>query len=452
MSKPSILLWSEEAGLQQDLPGRLTHEGFEVIRSSRMAETLDLLKSAHPDLAIIGSSGSESRHDLEMAGLVHRQSRGTPVIFIVENSSESMAIAALKAGVNDYFKQPLSYEELLKSIRRQLSESRGDSLGKKPAPPVAAAGPSFIGETPALLKIKDYIRRAAATDCNVLITGETGTGKENVAQLLHWHSPRREQPLVCINCAALPENLLESELFGYERGAFTGASEPYPGKLRLAEGGTVFLDEIFEMSPHMQAKLLRALDTRKIYSLGGKKPIPLNLRIVAATNQDPEAAMEEHTLRRDLFYRLNVARVNLPPLRGRLADVPLLLHHFLREMNRRYGRGVESFSPEVMELLLGYDWPGNIRELRNLVEALFINLEPQSRCVSPEHLPEAFQRLNENSEEPREDREQVLRALVATRWNKSEAAQKLHISRMTLYRKMEKYELQSAKTAAGRGH
>ena len=186
----------------------------------------------------------------------------------------------------------MSYKELLESIRRHLPGTGAESSGNQPAFQAGDPGPGFIGETPPMRKIKDYIARAAAIDCNVLITGETGTGKEKVAELIHWQSSRREHPMICINCAALPENLLESELFGYERGAFTGASEPYPGKLRLAEGGTVFLDEIFEMSPFMQAKILRAVDTRKIYRLGGKKSIPLNVRIVAATNQDPEAAME----------------------------------------------------------------------------------------------------------------------------------------------------------------
>jgi len=283
-----------------------------------------------------------------------------------------------------------------------------------------------------------------------LITGETGTGKEKVAELVHWHSSRRGKPMVCINCAALPENLLESELFGYERGAFTGASGAFPGKLGLAEGGTIFLDEIFEMTPYMQAKILRAVDTRRIHRLGGRKSIPLNVRIVAATNQDPERAMAEGVLRPDLFYRLNVARIHLPPLRERLTDLPLLLEHFLQEMNRLYGRRVESFSPEVLALLLGYHWPGNIREVRNLVEALFINLAPQSRCVSLTHLPEAFQRLQENLGQPQGEKAQLLNALMTTKWNKSEAAQKLRISRMTLYRKMEKHEIQNSPGVTGR--
>jgi transcriptional regulator with PAS, ATPase and Fis domain len=198
------------------------------------------------------------------------------------------------------------------------------------------------------------------------------------------------------------------------------------------------------MTPYMQAKILRAVDTRRIYRLGGKKSIPLNVRIVAATNQDPEDSLAQGTIRQDLYYRLNVARVHLPPLRERPADIPLLLNHFLKEMNRLYGRRVENFSPEAMELLLGSNWPGNIRELRNLVEALFINLDPHSRCISLTHLPMAFHKLHANRQAPQGEREQILKALQATQWNKSQAAAKLQWSRMTLYRKMEKHEIQNS--------
>jgi DNA-binding NtrC family response regulator len=376
MDRPLILFLDDKNSLNQDLPQHLSQQGFKVVRSSRgTEEAFELLQGANPDLTIINSN--HSIRDLETAELLRRQSRGTPVLLIVQESSESKAIAALRAGVNDYFKQPVSYRELLASIRRHLPVPPAATAGATPPSPAGETEPTFIGATPRILKIKSYIARAAAIDCNVLITGETGTGKEKVAELIHWQSARREHPMICINCAALPENLLESELFGFERGAFTGASEPYPGKLRLAEGGIVFLDEIFTMSPFMQAKMLRALDTRRIYSLGGKKSIPLNIRIVAATNQDPEDALAQGTLRQDLYYRLNVARVHLPPIRERLTDIPLLLNHFLKDMNRVYGRRVESFSPEVVALLLGYGWPGNIRELRNLVEALSLTSPPR---------------------------------------------------------------------------
>ena len=440
MEKPLIHLLDDNSTTNGEVLRHLTQHGFKVVWSGLKPEDCRLGRGTKADLAIICSIKDNGRQGLEAARLLRLQCHRTPVILIVQESSETKAVAALRAGINDYFTWPVSYEELLASIRRQLREARAD----KPAVPKEAPEARLIGETPVFRKIKDYVLRAAATDCNVLITGETGTGKERVAEMIHRHSARREKPMICINCAALPENLLESELFGYERGAFTGANNPYPGKLRMAEGGTVFLDEIFEMSPHMQAKLLRALDSRSIYSLGGRTPIPLNIRIVAATNQNPERAIEQGVLRQDLFFRLNVARVHLPPLRERQMDIPLLLEHFLQEMNQRYDRQVESFSPEVMELLLGYAWPGNIRELRNLVEALFINLP--ARIVSMVHLPESFQRLQDNLEQPQGEREQLLAALLATNWNKSQAAENLHISRMTLYRKMEKYEINTSQT------
>ena len=447
MGQPLILVLDDKNSFNQDLPQRLSQQGFQVARSRLGTEAVDLLQSVNPDLTIINAN--QNGQDLETVRLLRRQRPNAPVILIVKESSETKVIAALRTGIDDYFKHPVSFKELLESIRRHLPGTGAESAGNQPAFQEGDPGPGFIGVTPSMRKIKDYIARAAAIDCNVLITGETGTGKEKVAELIHWQSLRREHPMICINCAALPENLLEGELFGYERGAFTGALSSYPGKLCLAEGGTVFLDEIFEMSPFMQAKILRAVDTRKIYRLGGKKLIPLNVRIVAATNQDPEAAMEQGTLRRDLFYRLNVARVHLPPLRERQLDIPLLLQHFLREMNCRYGRRVENFTPDVMALLLSYSWPGNIREVRNLVEALFINLDPQSRTVSLNHLPEAFQRLHENLEKSLGEKEQLLNALLTTNWNKSEAAQKLRISRMTLYRKMERYDIQAAKDVIG---
>jgi DNA-binding NtrC family response regulator len=447
MKRPIVLILEGERNFNQDLQMHLSQQGFEVIVSFQNTQALHYFQKAKPDLAIIGSYRHDISEQLEVVRWLRQQSQTTPVILIVKESSEAKAIAALRVGVNYYFKRPVSPEELLASIRRHLPGSLRKAPADKPASEEPETWPpGFIGETPCMRKLKEYIIRAAAIDCNVLITGETGTGKERVAELIHWCSPRRERPMVCINCAALPENLLESELFGYERGAFTGASQSTPGKLRLAEGGTVFLDEISEMSSYMQAKILRAIDNREIYSLGGQKQIPLNIRVVAATNQDLEGTMGQGTFRKDLFFRLNVARVHLPPLRERKADIPLLLEHYLQEMNRRFGRQVEGFTEEVMDLLLSYYWPGNIRELKNLVEALFINL-PAGR-VSLVDLPESFQRLQENLEVPLEERERLLNALLATNWNKSRAAQKLKWCRMTVYRKMQKYQIKALKEVA----
>jgi DNA-binding NtrC family response regulator len=441
MNKSLILLFAAET--DQDLERHLAHQGFEVLRPQPGTEADFLLQRDRPALAIIDSSGPDPAGDLETASRLRRQSPVTPIIFIVRRSSEAKAIAALRTGVSDYLKRPFSFEELLESIRRHYPLPPPGSSPDAASPPPEKGEPLLIGLAPRILDLKGYIARAAALDCNVLITGETGTGKERVAELIHWHSARRAKPMVSINCAALPETLLESELFGYERGAFTGAYASYPGKLRLADGGTFFLDEIFDMAPYLQAKILRVLDTRSIDSLGGRKSIPVDVRIVAATNRNPELALEQGLLRQDLYYRLNVARIHLPPLRERPIDIPQLLQHFLEEMNRRYHRQVEGFSPEVMALLMSYAWPGNIRELRNLVEALFINLP--ARVVSLAHLPETFRPLLANRDKLRDERELLLEALQTTNWNKSQAAGKLQWSRMTLYRKMEKYAISNSR-------
>ncbi|MBW2163252.1 MAG: sigma-54-dependent Fis family transcriptional regulator, partial [Deltaproteobacteria bacterium] len=285
--------------------------------------------------------------------------------------------------------------------------------------------------------------KVATTDSTVLITGETGTGKELAAELIHQNSPRHKEPFVCINCAALPESLVESEMFGYERGAFTGAVALKQGKFELAEGGTVFLDEIGDMSPYAQMKILRTTEKKEICRLGGKGAIPIDVRIVGATNRDLEQLIEKGNFRKDLYYRLNVARVHLPPLRLRKEDIPSLLKHYIRKFNQRFGREVEGLAEEALDSLLRYDWPGNVRELKNILEATFINLP--SRKIALMDLPKTFQgRLKETEGLPEKERDRLLSVLFATKWNKSKAARKLQWSRMTLYRKMAKYQISTS--------
>lgn len=301
--------------------------------------------------------------------------------------------------------------------------------------------PLLIGESRSMRSIKDFLPKVAATDCNVLVTGETGTGKEQVVRLIHEYSPRHDKPLMCVNCAALPDSLLESELFGYEKGAFTGAGSAYAGKLRGAEGGTVFFDEIGDMSPYAQAKILRAIESREIHHLGGTKSIPLDIRIVAATNQNLDCLVAEHRFRSDLYYRLNVARIHLPPLRDRKEDIPLLADYYIGRLNERFGRRIEGLSVEALFCLLCYQWPGNVRELKNLLEAIFI--DPPLNRISLSDLPEHLQSTSAAKKPPAQnERELLLSALFSTRWNKSQAARKLHWSRMTLYRKMAKYHIE----------
>ena len=307
---------------------------------------------------------------------------------------------------------------------------------------------SLIGSSLAMWKVRTYLRKVALTDSHVLITGETGTGKELAAQYIHHHSARRAKPLVTINCAALPDGLLESELFGYERGAFTGATTSYSGKLKLADGGTVLFDEIGDMSPYAQAKILRVIETKEVYPLGGRRSVPLDIRIIAATNRDLDQRMASNEFRQDLYFRLNVARVHLPPLRERKEDIPLLTDHFVQKFSSQFGRGIEGFNEETMERLLSYDWPGNIRELMNLTEWIFI--DPPGEKIGVADLPESMRYpLPGRQETVLAERELLLYALSQTHWNKSQAAARLNWSRMTLYRKIAKYHIVERQPEAG---
>jgi two-component system, NtrC family, response regulator AtoC len=298
----------------------------------------------------------------------------------------------------------------------------------------------LIGNSPAMRETKDRLNRIAASDSNVLVTGETGTGKELVATHLHQLSPRRNKPFITINCAAIPDSLLESELFGYERGAFTGAESIKVGKLKSADGGTVFLDEIGDMSHYSQSKILRVFESKEIQRLGRSRSIPVDLRIIAATNCDLYQLVLSGAFRKDLFFRLNVAAIVLPPLRERREDVPALIEHFVRYFNIAFGRKVQRLSKMAINYFMAHDFPGNIRELRNLVEAIFIDLPPGDVDVAdlPPHLCVSTDKWASSQAQ---ERDRVLGALRATNWNKTKAAQKLDWSRMTLYRKMSLYEI-----------
>ena len=330
-------------------------------------------------------------------------------------------------------------EELWQAVSRFLDQS--------PKSTSASAETTLIGPSRSMERIRDYIRRVAASQSNVLITGETGTGKELAAQMIHRLSGRSARPFVCVNCAAIPDSLLESELFGHERGAYTGAHSSWGGRFQEADGGTVFLDEIGEMSPGAQAKILRAIETRQFQRLGASGPVRVNVRIVAATNQDLQRLAENNQFRKDLYFRLNVARVHLPPLRERKEDIPLLTSYWSRELAPCFGRNIEGFTDDALSALIAHDWPGNVRELRNLVERLYI--ETSARWIRASDLPSDVTCVTGPEEaDSATERERLLQALVATNWNKSQAAARLNWSRMTVYRKMARYQL--AVTSASR--
>lgn len=286
----------------------------------------------------------------------------------------------------------------------------------------------------------EQISWMASTESTLLITGETGTGKELTAELVHKNSRRSQKPFITINCAAIPDSLLESELFGYERGAFTGAHSANGGRLKAADGGTVFLDEIGEMSREAQGKILRMIESKEIERLGRAGAVKVDVRIIAATNRELEQLVSEHKFREDLFFRLNVSRIQLPPLRERKEDIPSLLGSYIREFNIRFGREVRGLADETLDCLLAHNWPGNVRELKNVLEAVFVNLP--SAEISLAELPSQMHRRCAGLDAVLPDeRARVLWALSVTNWNKRKAADKLCWSRMTLYRKMARYNI-----------
>jgi len=467
--KPAILIAERDDTLRRKLKEALLRRGFAVIESSDKTGILGNFPNLAIDLIILGSLENGSWDGLELARQIRRLHRNLPIILIATQNSEELAIAALRTGINDYFKQPYSFEDLVSSVNRCLPDilSRRPQQGvKRPAAGIID-GHRMIGESLAMREIRAAIGRIASTDSNVLVTGETGTGKELVAELIHGNSPRAHQPFVCINCAAIPDSLLESELFGYERGSFTGAYSSNPGKLKLGDGGTIFLDEIGDMSPYAQAKILRVIERREVQRLGGGENIPLNVRFIAATNKDLEQSVSEKTFRRDLYYRLNVAGIHLPLLKDRKEDIPSLCDHYIKDLNRQFGRQVEGFTEETAEALLRYDWPGNIRELKNLFEATIGNfrcrqnrsasapcgqcLEVSLRCrqISLTDLHEQFRRRLSNAKLlPADQRYPLVSMLISTNWNISKAAQKLHWSRMTMYRKMAQYHIYRRRKAS----
>ncbi len=410
----------------------LERSGYATHCVRRYDEASLLRERTSPAVVVIVCDGAAGAGALAAARALRTADARLPIVLAVHGGSEAFAVDALRAGVTDYLPAPWTEHDLRRATgTRAASDTR---------PPAGGGIPAMVGASRAMQHIRDYVQTVGATDTNVLVTGETGTGKELVAQLLHAHSPRRQRAFVSINCAAIPDTLLESELFGHERGAFTGAHAAHEGHLRAADGGTVMLDEIGEMTAYAQAKVLRALDSREVYRLGSTRRLPLDIRVIAATNQDLPALIDAGRFRKDLYYRLNVARVRLPALRERREDIPGLVEHYVRELNGRFQREVQGFTAEALQQLVEYDWPGNVREVKNMIEGAFAELPP--RVVTFLDAPAALRdRLREAPPVAHGEREQLIAALAATKWNKSRAADRLHWSRMTLYRKLAKYDL-----------
>jgi DNA-binding NtrC family response regulator len=360
-----------------------------------------------------------------------------PLLILAAQSSEAFAVASLRAGAADYLAEPLDLAAFDRSIARWIERD-----SEQPPDASLTGGEVLVGNSAAMQALRLQIRRVASTDCNVLITGETGTGKELVAQLIHQNSGRGGHPLICINCAAIPDSLLESELFGYERGAFTGASLTNQGKLMTANRGSVFFDEIGDMSSFAQAKILRAIETKEVQRLGATRKYNTDIRILAATHHNLDELASADTFRRDLYFRLNVGRIHLPPLRERKSDIGDLCERMVFDLNRRLGRRIEGLTSGAIRRLVQHDWPGNVRELKNVMERAFITRD--GGAINDEDLSHVLPQRPELStctdqQAPKDELRGLREALFVCNGNKSKAAERLNCSRMTLYRKMAKY-------------
>jgi two-component system response regulator HydG len=428
----------------------LRSEGYEVSASRSAREALEAARTFEPNVVLTDiNMGATS--GLELCRLLNEQWPDVPVVVITAFGSMETAILAMRAGAYDFITKPFDIEALALALSRAFQHHQLKSEVKRLRAAVGQAGwgDDLIGTSVPMLELRALLERIAHTDTTVLVTGETGTGKEVVARVLHQHGKRRNGPFVAVNCSALPEALLESTLFGHVRGAFTDARQARQGLFLEAHGGTLFLDEIGEMPAGLQPKLLRALEARCVRALGADSETPFDARIIAATNRDLDDAVQEGRFREDLYYRLNVLHVALPALRSRGGDVIALAQHFLDQFAQQSERPVLGISEAAARKLAGYPWPGNVRELRNSIERAVAltrfdhiaadDLPDRIKNFEPRHVLVAGDDLAEMAPLEEVERRYILRVLQAAGGNKSLAAQHLGVSRRTLYRKLGEY-------------
>ena len=450
MTEPQaiILVVDDDAAMTSAVCELLRQSGYAALSAQSGSEALEIVKREPPDLLISDLRMTEmSGHQLQQE--LHTAAPDLPVVMITAFGTIESAVESMKLGARDFITKPFSNKELLLVVSRALENRRLRQEVKQLRVELARSYglPNIIGADPKMAAVLEIVERVADTPATVLITGESGTGKDLLARAIHFSSRRRDGPFVPINCAAIPENLIESELFGYSRGAFTDARQAKTGLFIAARGGTLFLDEIGEMPLPLQSKLLRAIEDKKIRPLGATEEIPVDVRIVAATNANLENALEEGRFRSDLYYRLSTVTVVVPPLRDRPADIPLLIKHFLLRASAEAGRPLPEIEAQAMERLLRYHWPGNARELQNAIQRGVILARDNALTVR--ELPPKVAglelspaRMLSEAVDKRISLDQLerdyIRAVVdAVQGNKTEAANILQIDRKTLYRKLE---------------
>ncbi len=445
-----LLIVDDELSVRDSLGKWFREEGYEVATADGATEALSRLAESRWDLALV---------DIKMRGtdgieLQRRMREIDPelmVIIMTGYASVETAVAALKNGAYDYVTKPLDPDEIAHQVQKALSHRRvqQENVRLKETVAEVARPPELVGQSKAMQRVFDSIETVAPTDATVLITGESGTGKELVARAIHGGSPRKFHPLVAIHCGALTETLLESELFGHEKGAFTGAQYRKKGKFEIAEGGTVFLDEIGDISLKTQTDLLRVLQEREIVRVGGNQPIKVDFRCIAATNRELEVLIGEGRFRPDLFYRLNVFRIDLPPIRERKDDIPLLVDHFVRKFSQAMNKRITRVAPSAMYILQQYAWPGNVRELENAVErAMVVAQEPELRDQDFILKPRASNGAESKTLDDIE-KAHILRVLEECGGNQTRAAEMLDIDRVTLHNKLKRYGWSRQGAAAG---
>ncbi len=447
----------------------LEREAYEVVPALSADEALAKVEAAGPFDAVLTDLRMPEKSGLDLLRVLRERDPGALVLVLTAFGDATAAGEAIRAGAYDFISKPYDLAALRETLARSLERRKMAGLrrdgGTGPASPGGpAGGPALVGHSPAIIEVMKTLARVAPSQATVLVFGETGTGKELVARTLHRFSARADQRFVAVNCSALAEGLLESELFGHVRGAFTGAATARPGLFREADRGTLFLDEIGDISPALQARLLRALQEHEIVPVGSEAAVRVDVRVLAATHRDLPDLVRQGRFREDLYYRLNVVTLTLPPLRARRQDIPLLIDHFLRELTSRHGRGPVAVDPEAQRRLLAYEWPGNIRELQNVLERAMLLAEQD--VIGPEHLtpmvrgaaasaPDALQARPAgvdldleapDGEEPLQsldevDRRHVLHVLTVLRGNRDETSRVLGISRRTLSRMIQRWDL-----------
>ena len=442
-ARNSILIVDDESNVRDSLSKWFREDGYDIGTAENAAAALRALQERRWDVILLDIR-MPGMDGMELQGRLRETGTDAAVIFITAHASVDSAVQALKAGAFDYITKPVDPDHLTHLVRNALQARTlaGENVKLKERITEFARVDDLIGESVAMKKVYDLIETVSPADTTVMIRGESGTGKELIARAIHSNSRRRFFPIVTVNCGALPQGILESELFGHERGAFTGAQYQRKGKLELADGGSLFLDEVGNIEMKTQMDLLRVIETKQFSRVGGNQVIKVDFRVICATNKDLEKAVADGTFREDLYYRLNVFTVVVPPLRERKSDIPVIAAYFVRKYAQAMGKSIHAISPEAMDLLIRYDWPGNVRELENAIErAIVVGRSP---AILPGELPI---QVNDRGKGPTGgslaamEKEYIRRVLEENGWNISRSADILQIDRATLYHKIERYAI-----------